>query len=99
MVQKWKIMLVAILAAVLIAGPCGSALAQEETYSKDRDAGAMAADLILVRPLGLAAMVAGTAVYFFSLPFSAMGGNTVQAWQKLVLDPTDYTFHRPLGEM
>lgn len=99
MVKKWNIMLVAILAAVLIAGPCASALAQEESNPKDRDAGAMAADLVLARPLGLAAVVAGTAVYLFSLPFHAMGGNTVQAWQKLVLDPTEYTFHRPLGEM
>ena len=98
MVNKWKIPLVMIIAAALIAFPCGGVLAQEQPYVKDRDPGAMTADLVLARPVGLAAIVAGTAVFVISIPFSAMGGNTGQAWQKLVIDPTEYTFHRPLGE-
>ena len=98
MVKKWKIPLVMIVAAALIAVPCGGVLAQEQPYEKDRDPGAMAADLVFARPVGLAAMVAGAAVFVLSIPFSAMGGNTGQAWQKLVIDPTEYTFHRPLGE-
>jgi hypothetical protein len=98
MVKKWKIPLVMIVAAALIAVPFGSVLAQEVPYEKDRDPGAMAADLVFARPVGLAAIVAGTAVFLFSIPFSLMGGNTGQAWQKLVIDPTEYTFHRPLGE-
>jgi hypothetical protein len=98
MVKKWKIPLVMIVAAALIAVPCGGVLAQENPYEKDRDPGAMTADLVLTRPVGLAAIVAGTAVFVLSIPFSVIGGNTGQAWQKLVMDPIEYTFVRPLGE-
>jgi hypothetical protein len=99
MVKKWKTLLIMIVAVALIAVPCGGVLAQDEPYEKDRDPGAMTADLALVRPVGLAAIAAGFTVFVISIPFSAMGGNTGQAWQKLVIDPTEYTFHRPLGEM
>ncbi len=98
MVKKSKILLVMIVAAALIAVPCGGVLAQDEPYEKDRDPGAMAADLVLARPVGLAAIVAGTAVFAVSIPFSALGGNAGQAWQKLVVDPVAYSFRRPLGE-
>jgi len=98
MVKNWKIPLVMIVAAALIAVPCGGVLAQDQPYVKDRDPGAMTADLVLARPVGLAAIVVGTAVFVLSIPFSVIGGNTGQAWQKLVMDPTEYTFVRPLGD-
>jgi hypothetical protein len=58
---------------------------------------AMTIDLIIVRPLGLVAMLGGTLVFVVSLPFSALGGNTAEAWNTLVTNPAEYTFHRPLG--
>jgi len=42
--------------------------------------------------------VVGTAVFIVSLPFSALGGNTKIACQKLVKDPAKFTFKRPLGD-
>jgi hypothetical protein len=98
MVKKLKMALVLTLAAVLVAVPFGTVLAQDDPYTKDRDPGAMTADLVFSRPLGLAAIVAGAAVFVVSIPFSALGGNTEQAYQKLVADPAAYTFRRPLGE-
>ena len=59
---------------------------------------AMIADVLVARPVGLVATVVGSAVYVVSLPFSLLGGNEKQARQKLVVEPTEFTFKRPLGE-
>ena len=98
MVKKMKLALVLVLAAVLVVVPFGSVMAQDDPQNKDRDPGAMAADLVLTRPVGFCAIIAGAAVFVVSLPFSALGGNAGQAYQKLVADPAAYTFRRPLGE-
>lgn len=58
----------------------------------------MLLDALLLRPLGLVATVAGTAVYGVSLPFSLMGGNEAEVRQHLLNEPAKYTFKRPLGE-
>jgi len=62
-------------------------------------AGAMTFDLILMRPIGLAATIVGTAVFIVSLPFSALGGNSEAAQEKLVKEPFFFTFQRPLGQL
>ena len=78
-----------------------SALAQDGGIKLDNKAPAesMAADLAVMRPLGIGATVVGTAFFIVSLPFSALGKNTGQAWDKLVADPFNFTFARPLGEV
>ena len=91
-----------LLAAVLLFTWAASpALAQEKQYQyiagEDRNAASMIFDLVLLRPLGLAATVIGTAFFVVSLPFSALGGNTGEAAKKLVVEPAKYTFSRPLG--
>lgn len=58
----------------------------------------MVADLVLLRPLGIVATVIGTAVFIVSLPFSVLGGNTKEAFHRLVIDPATFTFKRPLGK-
>jgi hypothetical protein len=57
-----------------------------------------AADLLLSRPGGLVATAVGAAVLVVTLPFSLLSGTTNEAAQKLVGEPADYTFRRPLGE-
>ncbi|MGD8367721.1 MAG: hypothetical protein PVG78_08765 [Desulfobacterales bacterium] len=99
MVKNMKLALVLALAAALVVVPFGSVIAQEDSFTKDRDPGAMTADLLLARPVGLCAIVVGAAVFVVSLPFSALGGNTEQAYEKLVADPAAYTFRRPLGDL
>lgn len=61
------------------------------------DPGAIIVDLIAVRPLGILATIAGSAVFIVSVPFAALGGNTEDVWQSLVVDPAEFTFKRPLG--
>jgi hypothetical protein len=58
----------------------------------------MVVDLLLVRPVMVATTVVGAALYVISLPFSLPGGNAAQAGQRLVVEPAQFTFSRPLGE-
>ncbi|KAF1054881.1 MAG: hypothetical protein GAK43_00620 [Stenotrophomonas maltophilia] len=58
----------------------------------------MMGDLIIARPLLIAATVVGTtAVFVVSLPFSAAGGNVGEAGQALVVEPGKAAFVRCLG--
>jgi len=60
-------------------------------------AGAMVVDAVLVRPLSLVATVLGTGLYIVALPFSFTGDNPGKANQRLIVEPLQYTFQRPLG--
>ena len=85
--------------AVMICGPLASAsLADEYFEAKEPGGGAMVYDFAIVRPIGLAATVIGSAFWLVSLPFSALGDNADVATEKLVKEPAAYTFKRPLGE-
>ncbi|MFW6235191.1 MAG: hypothetical protein ACOC24_00240, partial [Desulfovibrionales bacterium] len=66
-------------------------------YGEDT-AAAMAADALVVRPVGIAATVVGGALFIVSLPFSALGGNTDQTFDRMVADPARFTFTRELGK-
>jgi hypothetical protein len=58
---------------------------------------AMIGDLVIARPLLLAATVIGAGVFVVSLPFTVFGGGLNEALQALVLDPGKATFVRCLG--
>ena len=91
--------MILLLIAAMIFIPFGtSALAQSKTMDNNVSAEAMTADLLVIRPLGIVATVVGSAIFIVSLPFSALGGNTKTACQKLVKDPAKFSFKRPLGE-
>jgi len=62
-------------------------------------AGEMLADTVLVRVPMFVATVVGVVTFVVTLPFSALGGNVGEAGKTLVLDPAEYTFMRPLGEL
>ena len=67
-------------------------------YSADAPKGyTMLADLIIARPLLIAATAIGTVAYDVSLPFSALGGNVKEAGQALVVEPGREAFVRCLG--
>ena len=61
--------------------------------------GAMLVDGVLVRPLGLGGLVLGAATWVVTLPFSALGGNVGEATQRLIVEPAQFTFTRPLGDL
>lgn len=62
-------------------------------------AGAMVADFAVVRPLSLAATVLGIGAFVVSLPFSAASGDVSGPARRLVVEPAEYTFTRPLGDL
>ncbi|RRV82330.1 multidrug transporter [Stutzerimonas stutzeri] len=57
----------------------------------------MVGDLIIARPLLIAATAIGAGVFVVSLPFTALGGNVKEAGQALVADPAREAFVRCLG--
>ncbi len=78
-----------------------NALAQDiepVSAEKQNSPEAMIVDIVAARPIGLVATVTGTVFFVVSLPFSALGGNTAEAWDSLVVSPAKYTFRRPLGD-
>lgn len=75
-----------------------TALAQEYFESEDPSGGAMIFDLAAVRPIGIIATAIGSVFFVLSSPFSALGDNIDTAGEKLVKEPFQFTFKRPLGE-
>lgn len=61
------------------------------------EAYAMVGDLVVARPLLLAATAVGTAVFIVTLPFTALSGNVGKAGKALVVEPGEATFVRCLG--
>lgn len=87
-----------LIAGVLDQATVAIAVSDNAPTTAAKDPAAMAMDLVLARPGGLVATVAGTAIFVVSLPFSALGGNTGEAFDSLVATPATYTFRRPLGD-
>lgn len=56
------------------------------------------ADILIVRPLSLAATVVGTAVFIVSLPFSIPSQSVGATAKTLVAEPFNFTFTRPIGD-
>ncbi|RRV83953.1 multidrug transporter [Stutzerimonas stutzeri] len=57
----------------------------------------MVGDLIIARPLLIAATAIGAGVFVVSLPFTALGGNVGEAGKALVVEPGKAAFVRCLG--
>ncbi len=96
--NKKTVFIVLIAALALFFAPAGAPLAQENLKKLDDKGGYMIADLVVMRPLGVAVTAVGAVAYVLSLPFSLAGGNEPEARQKLMGDPAEYTFTRPLGD-
>ena len=62
-------------------------------------AGAVVADLLVLRPLGFAGTVLGGAAFVVSLPVTLATHKVEPVEETLVERPFAYTFERPLGQM
>jgi hypothetical protein len=56
------------------------------------------ADVLVIRPVGLATIVAGTAIFLVSLPVALITNDVSTTAKQLVVKPVNYTFDRPLGD-
>ena len=69
----------------LITTAFGSvAMAQDQYREHERTGEKMAVDAVLLRPAGLLATALGSLVFIVSVPFSALGGNTEEAYEEMV---------------
>ena len=92
-------LLITIAASVMLAGV---ALADSGTaYDSDVTAESVFAsigDIVLVRPIGAAATVAGFGVFAVASPFAALADATEDVYDTVVTAPGEYTFCRDLGD-
>jgi hypothetical protein len=54
-------------------------------------------DLIILRPVGIAACAVGLAASVIAFPFALTTGAGAEVGDKLITEPFDYTFRRPIG--
>lgn len=54
-------------------------------------------DLIILRPMGIAACAVGLAGSLVAFPFALTTGAGAEVGDKLITDPFEYTFRRPIG--
>jgi len=73
------------------------ALWAQTAVDEDPNPFAMAGDLLVARPVGLALTVGGTAVWLVSLPFTLLSGHVGEAAETLIVGPGEATFMRCLG--
>jgi hypothetical protein len=91
-----------LVAAATLALSSQVALAADYTQEADDtpSAGAMAFDLLIVRPVSLVAMVGGVALFVVDLPLSILQGEPPSApADRFIVGPAKFTFQRPLGQM
>lgn len=81
------------LAALLVAPTVGA----QSSIDERPNPFAMAGDLFIARPLGLALTAVGTAAFVVSLPLTALSGSVAESAETLVLGPAETTFVRCLG--
>lgn len=95
-----KLATVIFLAVCLVSFPLGVAAEMDTAMGekKEADTGKMAADLLLIRPMGIVSTVLGCSIYVVSLPFSIPGGNQKEVWHTAVVEPAKFTFKRGIGD-
>lgn len=94
-----KLLTIVFVSLALVSVPLSATAQSVVEDDNAKEAAAMAADAIIVRPLGIVATVLGFGLFVISVPFSALGGNVPEAWDAMVTRPAVFTFARPLGEL
>jgi hypothetical protein len=89
--MKTKLLLPACVLAVALALP-------QNVAAGEADGAAIAADVIIARPLCFAATVVGSAFFLLALPFAAITREVPSTANALVVTPAKATFTRPLGD-
>jgi len=82
---------VALLIAVTLIFSSGPAFGHDQDME-------VIMDVLIVRPAGVAAIVAGAVVFVVALPIAASSRSVGTTAQALVVSPCKYTFVRPIGD-
>lgn len=86
-------------AALMLCSTLASADTFHDRIDDTPSAGEMVFDLLIVRPVALVGTVLGTGLFIVSLPLTAIQGDVEGPAKRLVGQPLEYTFTRPLGAM
>lgn len=87
-------MIALLVGAVAVAPAVGTARDDTVTGDKGSD---MLVDLVIVRPIGVAATVVGAVAFVVALPFTIPSGSVATSAREMVARPAEYTFSRPPG--
>ncbi len=93
MTRRTRRSLATLACATLLASAPAPALASKQGLEQ---VGSQFFDLLVGRPTLFMATVAGTVYYVFSLPITAAGGQSDEAWDRFVKEPADKLV-MPLG--
>jgi hypothetical protein len=95
---EWRLNMFMLRVFILVIGIllCQSSIAATKN-SREPSGGAMAADLLVARPVLLVTTVVGSAIWLAALPFTALGRNVEESADALVVGPATATFVRCLG--
>jgi hypothetical protein len=95
---KRLIMILLVLGLLAPVSNYASAAGESKRASSKPSAAAIAADLILLRPVGLIGTLLGTCGFVVTLPVTIPLKKVDSIGQDLVIAPFHYTFERPLGK-
>ena len=103
MSTKSRVFSLAAAAALLAASATAAAGdSSDASFNSQPDStpssGAIAMDVLVLRPLSLVGTVLGTAVFVVGLPFEVLSGDVSGPAKRLVGQPAAFTFTRPLGD-
>ena len=85
-----------VLALQLVgAGPPAS----EPSGPSALETGSLMVDLLVLRPLGMAATAVGFGFFLIAGPLAAPAAQFGEAWDVFVMSPYEFTFQRRLGEL
>jgi hypothetical protein len=92
-----------VAAALLLASTSAAALDEVDaqfttTSNSTPSSGAIAMDLLILRPMSLVGTLLGGAVFVVGLPVELISGDVSGPAHRLVGQPARFTFTRPLGE-
>jgi hypothetical protein len=87
------------IAAILLAAIFLTASSPRSYAFEDGSFEAVAADVVLARPMCFVATVLGSVLFVVALPVAAISKSTSETAHTLVVKPARATFTRPLGDM
>lgn len=91
---------ICLAASLALAATAANAQTYNDAFEETPSAGAMAFDLLIVRPLALVGTVAGVGLFVVTLPLSVVQGEPPsEEAQRFIVEPAKYTFTRELGKM
>jgi len=73
-------------------------MAQDQSEQDEPSAEAMAFDMLIVRPLGCLSLGLGAILNLIAIPFSGTREKQKEVQKKLVNEPADFVFNRPVGD-